>query len=316
MATDGSSSAQAALREPGQELRGKAAAGSGWYAWLARGGLVAKGVSYGLVGALAIGVALGAGGKTTSRQGALESLAQNAFGKAVLALLAVGFAGYASWRFVQAFAEREADEHEAKGQAKKWGKRAGYVGRGLVYSGLTFSTLKILLGSGGGASQNQKAHRTTATAFDLPAGRWLVGAAGLVLVGVGLWNAYRGIAQTFEDRWRTGEMSGVERTWGGRVGVAGHLARAVVFALVGVFVTKAAVEYDARESIGLDGALQKLAQQSYGAYLLGITAAGLVCYGLYCLVDAPYRDVSAGRGDGGDGRTGGGAGPRVAPAAR
>ena len=30
-----------------------------------------------------------------------------------------------------------------------------------------------------------------------------------------------------------------------------------------------------------------------GPYLLGLTAAGLFSYGLYCLVDARYRDVSA-----------------------
>jgi Domain of Unknown Function (DUF1206) len=41
----------------------------------------------------------------------------------------------------------------------------------------------------------------------------------------------------------------------------------------------------------IDGALQKLAHASYGPYLLGITAAGLVCYGLFCSVDARYRDV-------------------------
>ena len=29
---------------------------------------------------------------------------------------------------------------------------------------------------------------------------------------------------------------------------------------------------------------------------LGIVAAGLVCYGIYCLVDARYRDVSTGVG--------------------
>jgi Domain of Unknown Function (DUF1206) len=83
------------------------------------------------------------------------------------------------------------------------------------------------------------------------------------------------------------------RTWGGRAGVAGHVARAVVFTLIGVFVIKSALQYDPKEAIGLDGALQKLAGAAYGPYLLGITAAGLIAYGLYCLVDARYRDVSA-----------------------
>ena len=63
--------------------------------------------------------------------------------------------------------------------------------------------------------------------------------------------------------------------------------------LIGVFVVRAAADYSPKDAIGLDGALQKLANAGYGPYLLGITAAGLVCYGLYCLVDARYRDVSA-----------------------
>jgi hypothetical protein len=272
---------------PVREARAKADRGAGWYAALARGGLVAKGISYGLVGALAIGVAAGAGGQATSRQGALQTLARHGWGTVVLVLLAIGFAAYALWRFVQALAE-----HGEDGKLKSWGKRAGYVGRGLIYAGLTFSAVKILLGSGGSQSQNAKTHHTTAVVLTWPAGRWLVGIAGLCLFGAGLWNLYRGIALKFEERWRTGEMSHTERTWGKRVGTVGHVARAVVFGLIGVFVIEAALDYNPKDAVGLDGALQKLGAASYGPYLLGLTAAGLVCYGLYCLVDARYRDVS------------------------
>jgi O-antigen/teichoic acid export membrane protein len=276
-----------------QDARAHAERGSGWYAVLARSGLVAKGASYGLVGLLAIKLAAGHGGKATSREGALQSLAQHGFGKVVLALLALGLAGYALWRFVQAVVERE-DADDAKEKLKTWGKRAGYAGRGVVYAGLTFSALKLLFGGNGEGSQDEKAHRTTAAILDWPAGRLLVGAAGIVIVGVGLWNVYRGLSQKFADKWRTGAMSQVQRTWGGRVGVVGHLARGVVFGLIGIFVTKAAIDYDPKDAIGLDGALRKLAEASYGPYLLGVTAAGLVCYGLYCLVDARHRDVSTG----------------------
>lgn len=282
-----------ASERPAQEIRAKAQTGSGWYAALARGGLVAKGASFAIVGVLAIGVAVGAGGRTTSRQGALRTLAGHTWGEVVLVLLAVGFAGYALWRFVQAFAERD-DEGGEKGKAKKWGKRAGYVGRGLIYAGLTYTTVKLILGSDQQQSQNQKAHQTAATVFDWPGGRWIVGIAGLCIIGAGLWNVYRGLAKKFEKKWRTGEMSRSERKWGGRAGVTGHLARGVVFSLVGIFVTKAAIQYDPKDAIGLDGALQKLANASYGPYLLGLTAAGLLCYAVFCLVDARYRDVSTG----------------------
>jgi Domain of Unknown Function (DUF1206) len=283
--------AGAVVEQPARQAREKAESGSGWYAWLARSGLLAKGVSFGIVAVLAIGLAVGAGGTSTSRQGALQTLAHHGWGKLLLVLLAIGFAGYAIWRFVQAIAEREEKGGE-KEAVKTWGKRAGYVGRGLIYAGLTFTTVKLLAGSSGQQSQNQQAHKTTAAILDWPGGRWLVGIIGLCIVGAGLWNLYRGISRKFEDRWRRREMSETERTWGGRVGVAGHLARAVVFSMIGIFVTNAAVQYNPNDAIGLDGALQKLADGSYGPYLLGITAAGLLCYGLFCLVDARYRDVS------------------------
>jgi hypothetical protein len=244
--------------------RAAARSGGGWYEALARIGLVAKGVSYGLVGVLAIG---------------------SSFGSVVLVLLAAGLAAYALWRFVQAYVASEDDEK------KLWAKRAAYGGRGLIYASLAFSALKILAGTGGNQSQTGKAHKTTGVILSWPGGTWIVGIAGAAIIGVGLWNAYRGVTRKFEDKWMYG-MSGTAKTWAGRAGVAGHVARAIVFTLIGVFAIKAAADYKPQDAVGLDGALQKLAHQSYGPYLLGLTAAGLVAYAIYCFADARYRDVS------------------------
>jgi hypothetical protein len=277
------------LEQPAEEARAKAESGRGWYAVLARTGLVAKGLSYGLVGALALQLAFGGSGKATSRQGALEQVAQRPFGKLILVLLALGFAGYAVWRFVQAYAERPDADDPA---AKVWVKRAGYVGRGLIYVGLTYSTARIVLGSAA-QSQNAKARHSAGVVLSWPAGRWIVGAAGLCLLAVAFWNLYRGLARKFDDKWRLSRLTPAVRRWGARAGVVGHVARFVVFGLIGLFALKAALEYKPKDAIGLDGALQKLAHASYGPWLLGLTAAGLFAYGVYCLVDARLRDVSA-----------------------
>ena len=86
-------------------------------------------------------------------------------------------------------------------------------------------------------------------------------------------------------------MHGLARPWYIAFGVIGHLARAVVFGMIGFFLLRAAWQYDPDEAIGLDEALQKLAGESYGAFLLGAVALGLAAYGLFCLVQARYRDV-------------------------
>ena len=90
-----------------------------------------------------------------------------------LALLAAGFAAYALWRVLQAI------------YGDKWAKRIGYLGRAAIYFGLAYSAARILAGAGGGESQNEKAHKTTAVVLSWPAGQWLVGAAALVAIGVG-----------------------------------------------------------------------------------------------------------------------------------
>jgi hypothetical protein len=56
-------------------------------------------------------------------------------------------------------------------------------------------------------------------------------------------------------------------------------------------VVKAALEYDPKEPVGLDGALQRLSEQPYGPALLGTVAAGLIAFGVFSLARARYREV-------------------------
>ena len=89
-------------------------------------------------------------------------------------------------------------------------------------------------------------------------------------------------------------VSGAIRRVVERLGIVGHVARGAVFALVGVFLMKAAVEYDPEEAEGLDGALARLVDQPYGEVLLGLAAAGLLAYAAYCVADARYHRFTAG----------------------
>ena len=255
-----------------------ASAHSEWLERLGRAGLAAKGLSYGLVGILALQLAFGAGGKTTSRQGAFNTLAHDPVGKALLIGLAIGFAGYAAWRFANAFLDRKGRGDDPPGLAK----RAGELAKGLIYAGLTWSVLKVLFTShSSGGNQKQEA----AGAFGWPGGRWIVLAAGAAILGYAGWNAFRGVTCRFEKQ--------LDRTpdWVKPLGVVGLCARGIVFAVVGWFLIKAAIEFDPKQAVGIGGALAKLAQAPYGSAVLGITAAGLLVFAAYCLAEARYRDV-------------------------
>ena len=173
-----------------------------WVPALARVGLLAKGVSFGIVGGLAVALAAGEGGKATSREGALATIADETGGKILLVLLALGFAAYALWRFSEPFLEDGDDDG-----VKKYAKWAGWIGRGLIYAGLTYGTVELLIDAGANQSQNAKAHKAGAELLSWPAGPWLVAIAGACIAGAGLYNGYRGVARKFKDKWKTGEMS-------------------------------------------------------------------------------------------------------------
>ena len=254
------------------------------FKWFARAGLVARGVVYGVIGILAIKLAVGSGGKTTNQQGALQTIAQQSFGKALLVAVAIGLAGYAAWRLLRAAIGHGTEESDGRFD------RVAAAASGLIYVALCVVAVEVLSGarSGGGSSPPSK---TTSGVLGWTGGTVIVGLAGGVLVGVALYQGYKGLARKFLEEANTEQMSpSVKRAYDA-LGVFGHLARMVVFGLTGYGLIAAAVDFDPHKAVGLDGALRELADASYGPLLLGVVAAGLTGFGLYSVADARYRKI-------------------------
>jgi hypothetical protein len=254
------------------------------FEWLARAGLVARGVVYVIIGLLSVKVALGSGGETTNQQGALKEIAQQPFGKVLLALMAIGLFGYAVWRLLRAIVGHGP---EAGDDTKD---RVAGVVSGIAYAALCVTALSILFGSGsGGGSGNPD--KTTGGVLGWPGGQVLVGLAGLIFIGVAADQVLKGVKQTFLEDAKTGEMDRRMRQVYTAVGTAGHVARGVVFALIGWFLVRAAIEFDPDKAVSLDGALAKLGDSSFGPVALGVVAAGLIAFGAFSILDGRYRRV-------------------------
>jgi hypothetical protein len=266
------------------KAEGDRAAQSKWVEWLGRAGLVAQGISYGLVGVLALLLALGKGGETASRQGALKTVAHGPGGKILVAFLAVGFIGYAVWRLAEALFDRGGEGDDAKGL----GKRAWSFARACIYLALAVSAISILFGGGGGGGGGKK---QAAGILGWPGGQWIVGAVGVGFAVAAVAGVYRAYKSKFMDDMDTSEMGPDEHDVIERVGQIGWVARAIVFGIIGWFLVKSAVQYDPNDAVGIGGALSKLAHASYGPWLLGIVAAGLVAFGLFCVAQARYRQI-------------------------
>ena len=259
-----------------------------WMERLARLGYATEGTMYTLIGLLAARVAFGTGSHATGQRGALEIVARSPFGGILVGLIALGFLGYALWRSVQAIADPDGEGTDLKAL----GKRLGYGVSALVYAALAISAVGLILGS---ASQgNGTPDDWTALLLSWPLGRVFVVCVGIAVACVGLRELYQAYKARFLKYLKLEGMGEGVRKWTERWGRLGIAARGLVFGVVGTFLIRAALEHDPQEARGLGGALQTLAQQPFGPWLLGAVALGLIAYGLFMLSVARYRHIETG----------------------
>lgn len=258
-----------------------------WVVTLARAGYAAKGVVYGIIGAVAAVAAYRGGGRTADSRGALAEILHKPFGSFLLGVVAVGLAGYAVWRLTQALLDTEAKGAKLNGLAV----RAGYACIGFVYFGLAYSAVQLILGNGAGQSSDEKSRAWTATLLSFPFGDLLVGFAGLAVMGFGLSQCYKGYKAEFRQRLLHGQMSEALDSLLTRAGQFGLAARGVVFGIIGYFLVRSALAARAGEARGLGGALRALEERPSGPWLLGVVALGLVAYALHMLLLARYRRI-------------------------
>lgn len=248
--------------------------------WLARLGLVARGALYLVVGTLAFKLAMGST-QQADRHGAFRALGRNAVGRWSLLLVAVGFLGYALWRFAEATV-RPGDKSALS--------RIGSACRAVLYVAFAVTTVSFVVTKHAENSDEQE-RDYTARVLEWPGGRYLVAAVGLALVAVGVANAWRALSGKYRKRLKQGEIPAGTMRWLKPFAFAGLAARFVVFSLVGAFLVQAAVTYDADKARGIDGSLRTIRKLPYGDPLILLVAAGLVAFGLWCFVEARYRKV-------------------------
>ncbi|MER7407564.1 DUF1206 domain-containing protein [Streptomyces sp. NPDC000070] len=253
----------------------------------ARAGLTARGVIYLLVGVLALQIAFGDTGEQADRGGALAELSQKPFGAVLLWALGIGLVGMALWRLSEMlFGSVGPDGRSAR-------KRLLATARFVFYAFVAYSVLSFAANRGrsGSGSSDRQSEDATARALEIPAGQWLVGAAGLAIIGVGGWIGVRAVLRKYHDKLRLGQMSPRTRRLVDVTGMAGGAARGLVFAMAGVFAVRAAVDYEPDRAKGLDDTLRSFADTPLGPWLLVCVAAGLVLFGVFSFAMARWRRV-------------------------
>jgi hypothetical protein len=256
-----------------------------WLERLARFGWIAKGTVYALMGLTAF--TIGRGRPTNddaSPEGAVAQLRSTSFGAALIWALVVGLVLYVAWRLLSAALIRGGD-------LRSWLDRVGYLFSACFYALLAFTAISAVMRAEDTTDKNT-VERLSAWLLAQPVGRWVLLAAGILVIGIGVFSIVeKGVKQSFLEELDLGDAEEAERKAISTAGTVGWISRGVATAAIGFFVAQAAWRYDADNARGFDNAFRELATHEAGSIAVLLTGLALVVYGVFCALIVRHLDL-------------------------
>jgi hypothetical protein len=256
-----------------------------WINNSAKAGYMAKGIVYSLIGILAAIAAFGTGNsKNTGKTDAIKFLLEQPLGKTMVFLVALGLLGYVVWRMVEAIK----DPHRHGTDIKGIFTRIGYGISAIVYLSVSVYAFKMVFTSHQSSGDSQKA--LIDKIMDEKWGPWLIGIIGIILVAKGIQQIIKSITGKYRKELEAGKINSKYREFLVKTGAAGYIARGIVWLIIGYLFVRGALDKNANETGGTGEALSFL-EQGFGSWVLGLVAVGLICYGIFKILEGLYRRV-------------------------
>jgi len=257
--------------------------------FLGRVGLGTIGVVYLLIGFLAFRIAFGDGAERADQRGAIATVAHQPSGRVLLVLLVIGLAVLTVWYAAKAYqGGRVGDGHRGGLRTRVGMASSAFFSATLAVSA---GTLVVSTDGRGETSDPATAAHRERQAIDRVLD-WPNGKAIVILIALGL--AYwgykmmrRAVHHEYREQFR--QVPKYRQQIVDPVGQAGFAAQAVVRWITAWFLFQAAVDHDADEVVGLDGALRHIVEEPYGRWLLLVVALGMAAFGIFRLFDATWR---------------------------
>lgn len=243
---------------------------------LVRLGYAARGITYILLGTLALGTS---GKERAGAQGAFDYLQDLPLGTPLLWVVALGLLAYALFKLLSGITNLENHDSDAMGMAK----RVGELASGTVHLALSYAAYKFASGGQSSSAGEGSGQEMAQPVMDFELGAVVIGLVGLGMLAAAVMQAKHAATGDFMKHIANGAPRGVEG-----VGRAGHAARAIVFAIIGWSLTRAAWLNSDGAAKGLGEALLTL-RDNGAVYTL--VAIGLLLFGAFSLVTARYRII-------------------------
>lgn len=243
---------------------------------LVRLGYAARGLTYILLGILALGTS---GKAVDGASGVFDYLQEMPLGTPLLWIVALGLFAYGLFKLLSGAANVQNRDDDAMGIAKRVGDLASGVAHFfLAYAAYTFANGERTSSSGSGGTQAM-----AGPVLDFSFGPFVIGLIGVGLLAAAVIQGKRAATGDFMKHIASRAPKAVEA-----IGRAGHAARAVVFAIVGWSLMQGAWLASETQVKGLGEALLSLRDTGF---VYTLVAIGLLMFGAFSLVTARYRII-------------------------
>jgi hypothetical protein len=257
----------------------EAVTNSAWLDVVARAGFAVMALLHIVIGAIAVALALGAPGQAEPT-GAIEQLAANPWGPAVMWAGCIACGGLSLWQLSEATLRAR---HLPRGE--QLGKLISSGFLAVAYGSIGLSFAGFALGQRGDSGDSTRDFSTTVVSS--PVGVPVLVGLGLTIIGIGVYFIIKGFGKKFKV-----ELHHFEGTHRGKLisllGVTGHAAKGLALILTGLLFVIAAATNNPASSTGLDGSLKALRDHPLGPHLLLAIGAGFIAYGVFALVRARF----------------------------
>lgn len=258
-------------------------------------GFFTKGVVYLLIGTLTFLAAFGQGGEISSTDGAIKYLLTLPMGQVLGAVVALGLLAYTLWRFYQALFLPNTQIQDKN--IKSGFKRLRFFYSGVFYGLIAYSFFEPLLesfsiGNGGSSEGDFEEKAALGELLSKDYGEILLWILAAVVAGQALWQFKLARDEKFMKKIDNYPDIKHEYEFIRRSGKIGYAARGVVFGIISFFLVKVILQHNANVYKGTEGALQYLLSFSYGSFLLGATALGLIGYGVFHIMVARHANLT------------------------
>lgn len=252
----------------------------------ARVGYGARGFVYLSVGLLTLLASVDLIGDAVGTRGAVAWMALRPLGRLWLLLLGLGLTAFVMWRVLQSLFDADHEGTSRHGL----GMRMSQAFSGMSYAFLAFTTFAFLFHTprDPAATDLARSHEQARMVLALPFGNWLLIAAGLTLLGVGVANVSRSWREDFTEYLACSPKT-CRRV--APLARAGYIARGLAYVPLAILIVMAGVKSKASDVTTFSSALDAVERQPAGPWILALASFGFIAFGVFSFIEARFRRI-------------------------